>query len=487
MKKLYEARASKLKYFVLSIVLIVGCFTVTTAYQSTHSVKSTIEATAGVGSIAAFPLMFRFAPEEGGEQGGEAAIAEKVRGIAKEQGAKSGKEAAEAAYKKLLDDYPQLASLKTIEAALAQKSTKEDFDAIKKMCEEIGLKVEGLTEEGKDFGKKNAKNLQQALENAFAAKKSEIESIIKDGQKASLKIDVKAIDMGVQNTIGAGDTQYTITQNTGIISTIRKRELTYLANVSVGSITTDRALWVEELDESGTPIMLAEAAGKTQLSVRYEEKDARVKKIAVFGKVTTEMLADLPQLISYIQNNLMKRMDIVLEDNFFNGDGTGDNLIGLDSYAQAFDGGGLLAIDDANEYDVIEALALQVALAYGSANAVFVHPSTVSRMKLLKDDNGQYIYPRWASADGLNVAGLKVIPTTAVTAGEFIGGDLSVVNVLKRDELGITIGLDGNDFTNNKKTMLMEKRYVQFVSANDVNLIVKGVFTDAEAVIEALT
>ena len=60
-----------------------------------------------------------------------------------------------------------------------------------------------------------------------------------------------------------------------------------------------------------------------------------------------------------------------------------------------------------------------------------------------------------------------------------MGGDTSVVNLLYRDELGITIGLDGNDFTNNKKTMLIEKRMVQFVSANDTPVIVDGEFAAA--------
>jgi hypothetical protein len=56
---------------------------------------------------------------------------------------------------------------------------------------------------------------------------------------------------------------------------------------------------------------------------------------------------------------------------------------------------------------------------------------------------------------------------------------MTVLNVLFREQLTIQIGLDGNDFINNKKTILAESRLVQFASANDTPCLVKGVFEDA--------
>lgn len=370
-------------------------------------------------------------------------------------------------------------ALKALEDKVNDIKTYDDktlTDEIVKLSAEI----EALKETPK---MSKATTLRGAIEKAVENAKEELSSVVKNNGRQSAPITLKvAIDMGEGNTIGAGTTQVSLTENTGIISPIRKRELTYLANVSVGSISNERALWIEELDEQGTPIMLGEGDTKTQLSVRYEEKTLSVKKIAVYGKVTTELLADLNQLVSYIQNNLLKRMDIVLESQLFSGDGLGDNLKGLKTFATTFSAGSLAnTIPSANEYDVIEAVALQVQLAFGMPNAIFVHPSTLSKMKLLKDStSGEYIFPRWASADGLVVSGMRVIPTTMVTAGEFVGGDLSVVNVLNRQELSLQIGLDGNDFISNKKTMLAEKRMVQFVSANDTPCIVKGVFATAK-------
>lgn len=371
----------------------------------------------------------------------------------------------------------------------AEAKTAEAVADVKKKFDELSASIEGKLEKA-HTPSVVGKSLKDALTDAFNEKKAEIELAVKGNQSAAIKLSVKAVGtMSVESTIGSGSTQVSITQDTGIISQIRKRELTYLAQVSVGSIGTNRAMWIEETDEEGTPIMLGEGDAKTQLDVQYVEQTMAVKKIAVYGKVTTELMADIPQLVSYIQNNLMRRMDIVLENQYFSGNGIGDNLKGLITYATAFSAGALAnTISDANELDVMEAVALQVKTAFGQPNAIFVHPSTMAKIKLIKDSTGRPVWKDYVTIDGsMKVSGMNVIETTAITAGDFVGGDLKVAHVLMRDELGIQIGLDGNDFTTNKKTMLLEKRCVQFVSANDTPLIVTGTFTDAIVDLDPLT
>jgi HK97 family phage major capsid protein len=378
------------------------------------------------------------------------------------------------------------ASQKENESLKAElKAASDNISAVKNEVNEELIKIKGLVEKP---AVKEFKSFDAALKDAFAEKAKDIKSIVdaKGRQTAPLFIEVKAaVTMGEDNTIGAGTTQYTLTQNTGIISPILHRTEKYLAAVSVGSIGNDRALWIEETDEQGTPIFIGEGDGKTKLSVLYVEKTATVKKIAVYGKVTTEMLADLPQLISYIQTNLAKRLSLKIEDQLFAGNNTGDNLNGAITMATAFAAGsaaGTIAM--ANEFDVLNAIATQVELAYGTANAVFVHPSTLQAMKAIKSTTGEVQYKDYMDIMGsgdMVVAGMKVYSTPAVTAGEFIGGDMKALHVLFREQINIQIGLDGNDFTNNLKTMIVESRLVQFASANETPLLIKGDFATAIA------
>jgi HK97 family phage major capsid protein len=364
---------------------------------------------------------------------------------------------------------------------------KSDIEAVKAEVIAVSAELAALKEKPKAEA---PKSFRGALKAAFAEQKETIDAIVAKGGKQSepLIIEIKsAVDMSVANTIGAGSTQISITENTGIISPIRQRTQTYLANVSVGSTSGNRGMWIEETDEQGTPIFIGEGVGKTKISVLYAEKTANVKKIAVYGKVTTEMLADIPQLISYIQNNLMKRMENKTEDQLLSGDNIGDNLNGVITVASAFSAGALAnSVQDANEWDVLEAVATQVKLAYGMPNAIFVHPSTLQAMKAAKTSTGEPLWKYYQDSNnsGISVAGMKVIETPAITAGDFVGGDMTAVNVLFRENTTVQIGLDGSDFTNNKKTLLLEQRLVQFVSANDTPVIVKGSFDDAKAALQ---
>lgn len=386
-----------------------------------------------------------------------------------------------------------------LKAQIESLKNPEQKDAIIKLQADL----KALTEKGNGTGKQLSANFMTALNAALEEKKAEIQKIVEKGgrQEGSLTLEVKAaITMEMANTIEAAGSasHYSLTSNTGIISKIRKRILTYLESVSIGGLSVDRpyAMWIEELDEQGNPIFIGEGDDKTKLSVRYEEREKKARKIAVYGKVSTEMLKYLPQLISYIQNNMIRKMDIATEDQLFNGDNTGNNLAGLIPYATAFDGGvgvaggpGLVGlVPNANEYDVIRAVALQVYNSYGIPSRIFILPDVLALMEVLKDSQGRYLLPPFATAGGKTISGVELIPTNALVATDydFVGGDLSVVNCSFLEQTNIVIGLDGNDFTKNLKTMLVEQEVVQFVSANDTQVIVKGDMATAKALLEAV-
>lgn len=356
------------------------------------------------------------------------------------------------------------------------KILKEQGEAIG----ELKLQVKSHNAAGKKL------TFSEALEEALIAKKDELETIIKTGKQDrpfTISVSKAAVTMGEGTTIGSGSTQYSLTENTGIISPIRRREERYLQSVSVGSISNARALWIEEQNEQGTPAFIGEASGKIQLSSIWVEKTASVKKIGVYGKVTTELMADLPQLVSYIKNSLMKRLSVKVEDQLITGDNTGNNLNGAMTLATAFSAGANAnTIQTPNEFDVLSALALQTEVAFGIANAVYIHPSTWAKMKALKNSQGTPIWKDYVDPISGDVVfeGMKIITTTAVPAGQFVGGDMTVLHVLYREDLNIQIGLDGSDFTNNLKTILVESRLVQFASANDTPVLVQGDFATAK-------
>jgi HK97 family phage major capsid protein len=367
------------------------------------------------------------------------------------------------------------------------KQLQNDLETLSTQIKKANLKAENIT----------PKSWKQELAMMWNEKKAEIENIVKTGGKMSgpLVFDMKdAVVIGNYNTIEAegSESNYSLTDNTGIISPIRKRVMTYLQNVSTGTISKPFALWIEELDEEGDPIFIGEGEEKTKVSVRYEERQAKAKKIAIYSKITTEFMDDLPQLVSFVQSNMMRRLDIATENQLFTGDNIGDNLKGLTEYASAYTGGslaGTLAAASANVWDAILGLITQVKEANGLVNGIFVTSGAYAQLLAEKDEDGRYIYPPGVVVDAQGVLrawGVPLIETNADLDGnDFIGGDLSVVNVRFRQGMRLQIGMEGSDFIDNVKTILLEQRLVQFVSANDTPVLVQGNFEDALTALEA--
>ncbi len=384
------------------------------------------------------------------------------------------------------------AELKAIKDEM-EKLTKADHTAtiteLKRLVTEQGLELKSI----KDKSAVPAieyKSVGHELMSKLKEKKEIFEKAYGNREfDKPVSIELKAVVTEMDSTtIGAGATNYSLTAFTGIISKIRKRITVYLGLVSTATITSPNVYWIEETTEEGTPIFIGEGDTKTQLSVLYVEKTAVARKIAVYGKMSWEWMKDLAQLVAYFQNNLLKRLDIATEDQLISGNGAGNNLVGIMQNAVAFDAGTLLnTVTDANEFDVVIALANQVKKAFGSANAILVNPDTGAKMRTAKTSLGQPVMGMYGvtQAEELIVNGVRIIETTAITAGEFVGGDLSVMNVMFVDGMNIRIGETGNDLIQNLKTVVLEQRLVQFESANDYRLIVKGTFANAIAQLDA--
>jgi hypothetical protein len=407
---------------------------------------------------------------------------------------------------------------KAIDEAITAKANKSDIEAAKneliKMVTESNEKSLSIQkEQGRvlkglvDGMKKGVKapTLGQKLRTFLEENKADVVAGLKGDKPFKFAIQngevVKSpINIGVVNTIEAGNTQVSITQDTDIIAPIRSRTLNYLqTGVSFGALSPDEpfAMWIDELDEQGAPIVHGELTATPKASVRYEERRMEAKSISVYGTITKNFERYLSKLVSYFERNLMKRVDILTEQQLLNGDGnvdgTGVNVVGALKYAVAFDGGqgvlgdeGLVGlIKDPNAADVLRAAVLQVQNSFGTASACIVKPSVLAQIETLKsDDDGHYLLPPFM-ANGTVVAGVRVIPNASMagTDFDFLVGDMSVINCdFLVDE--ITLGFATGDFENRRKSILIDRQLTQFVSANDTQVLVKGTFATAKAIIE---
>lgn len=254
-------------------------------------------------------------------------------------------------------------------------------------------------------------------------------------------------------------------------------------------LTTDNMYiaWAEMANpDPGVAGTVAEGAAKPQTDFDIVERSAKVEKIAVWIKVSKEALADIKFLQSEINTELRELVELKLDEQILKGDGTSPNLVGILDVAPTFAAISTLAlsIPTPNRFDVIMAAVAQIAAANFMADTVVLNPADYYAMQLVKDGEGRYLLPPFSTADGMIIAGLRVVANNGVTAGTFLVGDFKKDNLAIREELNIQIGYVNDDFTKNLVTILAELRAVNYIKTNHLNAFVQGVFSTA---ITALT
>lgn len=377
-------------------------------------------------------------------------------------------------------------------ALKAQKSLKvKDFDGQEKSLEVI---FEEMQKQHNSIAEVVAK-LKSGEENTVKSFEAELKDQVEANKAALLKVQATNGET-VNFTMKAAGTMQISTNYTGTIgltnwdsefARIQRRQPFMRELVRI--ITTDNMYiaWAEQKNaDPGVAGTVAEGAAKPQTDFDIVEATAKVEKIAVFIKVSKEALADIKFLQGEINTELRELVALKLDEQILSGNGTTPNLKGILQIAPTFAAVSTLAllVPTPNRFDVLLAAVAQISAANFQANAVVVNPADYYAMQLTKETTGGYIMPPFSSADGMMIAGLRVVANNGVTAGTFLAGDFKKATLAIREDVNIQIGYVNADFTNNLVTILAELRAVLYVKTNWYNAFVQGTFSTA---ITALT
>lgn len=261
----------------------------------------------------------------------------------------------------------------------------------------------------------------------------------------------------LKNTIGttevAGNIQPT---NLGLILSNQQR-LTIRDLLAGGKMSGTSLEYVQESGFTNNAAVVAEGESKPESAITFEDKDAKAVVIAHWLKVTTQMLSDAPALESYINNRLRHGLDIKLENQILKGDGTSGNMAGLLTQATTY--APPAGATGANMFDVLRFAMLQVVLADDYANGHVLNPIDWAIMETTKDENGRYLIGDPQSKAVPTLWGLPVVQTQAMDAGSFLTGAFNTAaQYFERWGAAVQIGLQNDDFTKNKRTILAETR-----------------------------
>lgn len=155
-----------------------------------------------------------------------------------------------------------------------------------------------------------------------------------------------------------------------------------------------------------------------------------VKKVAITTKVPDEFMADFPAAQSYIDERLPFMVDTETEFQLLYGDGLGNNLKGITTFANVQTRAILTTDDSTIAASLMKGLTDIRVNAFFEPDAYAFHPYDWETAKLLKDDNKRFLaggpvyipYTNGLVQEVNTFWGKPVVVSTAVTYGRPLAG-----------------------------------------------------------------
>ena len=358
----------------------------------------------------------------------------------------------------------------------------EQMNTLNKSIEAMGIKIIALNEADKKKRGEESDSLKEGLSKNIENLKS-----LKNSKSGEFSFTVKVVgDMLISTNVSGGNVP--VEQRIPGLNTIASRQARLMDLVSTGSASSNLISWVYQANKDGAAGGTDEGALKNQIDFDLVVASQEVVKRTAFIKVSTEMLDDIDFIETEIRNELMRELLKDVENTAYEGNGTAPAMNGVYTTATAFAAGTFaLTVDNANEVDVLVVAANQIKIAeHGTPTAILMHPSDVTKLKLVKvtTTDKRYVERLALIGGSLSMDGIPIVETTLVTAGTFLIGVFPLATLYTKNNVRIEIGLDDRDFVKNMRTILAEFRGAMVVKNNDRTAFVKGTFSTAKAALE---
>ena len=216
--------------------------------------------------------------------------------------------------------------------------------------------------------------------------------------------------------------------------------------------------------ERGTGGASTTFALKPQSAFAFVGEQAPIRTLAHWEAAHRNVLADEPQLRSIIDNELMYGLRLLEDNQILNGDGTGENLLGVlntpNIQEYAWSDGATTPVPD-TKADALRRAATLSFLAYYEPSGIVVHPNDWEDIELTKDANGQYLIAVSVAMGGEpRVWRMPIVDTPAMAEGTALVGAFGTgAQLYDREEASIRISEQHSDFfIRNAIVVLAEQR-----------------------------
>ena len=364
-----------------------------------------------------------------------------------------------------------------------ESSLKSEIDNLTTQYVE---KSESLNKRMDEMEMAAKKTLSGATPQSF---KSAIEGALKDGAiDAMVKGNANAARFEVKADMSLGADVTGVIAAETIVDQIKydpSRSVHIRSLLPLGSTDGQTIRFPKESAYSDNAAATAETSAFGQSDFDLAASTVNVEKIGTYMRITGEMLDDIKQLTSYLSARVPEKVLSVEDNEILNGDGSSPNLDGLFTDGTAFAAGDFaLAIESANEFDVLTVALNQLNLSNYQADTILLNPTDLHKMILLKSTANEYLRNQIFSGLQPTINGIPVTVNTAVTAGKFLVGNLRQSSQLWiRENLAVEFSREDSD--NFQKNFVTVRAMERVALTNYLpNAIVQGTFSTAKTALE---
>jgi HK97 family phage major capsid protein len=384
-------------------------------------------------------------------------------------------EAANAAGRGMTDDERTKASTLLAEAQDHQKRV-EELEANDKFADAIG-QMQGAFNAPPEQAPAGVKSVGDAFvkSDGYRALVDGIKGGRISGQWTTGAIEVPDFDMKATVTETASPViQPSVLGGIQQAAAVALRQLTVADLLMQGTTDSNTVRYLLETTNTNAAAAVAEEGAKPESTITFTQVDEPVRKVATFLPVSDEMLEDVAQIRSYLDNRLRLFVQHAEEDQLLNGSGTAPNIrgllnrVGIQTATRAALGTSTGETAAASTIgNAVYAAITNIRLnALVEPDGIVMHPSNWMAFKLAKDANGQYygggpfVGPYGVNGiAGEEAWGLRVVVTSRIAANTaLVGAFGTMAQVFYRGGLTVEASNSHSDFFQKNLTALRAER-----------------------------
>jgi HK97 family phage major capsid protein len=337
------------------------------------------------------------------------------------------------------------------ELAVAGSASNEAKAEVKALSEKFESTITELTQKMEGMKAAAAPAVEQSAGAEFIKSEQFKQLVAGDRQIARLEL---------KNTVSSGSTTVFPQQNQAIIGGDFKpltiRQLLRSVPVSSNAVYSLReAGWTNNAAE------VSQGAAKPESALTMEQYNVTIQTVAHFIKVTNQLLADAPAVMSYIDTRLRDGLAQRIDAQLLNGNGTSPNLSGIT------DSGNYTAYTATSDdllFDSINRAKYALWAKGYMPDAVIVNPADWGAAERTREqysagNYGMYLNGVPGTMASANPFGVRIVLSNNMTQGKFaIGAFDQAAVVYNRQGATVEMGYVNADFTNNVVTLRAEER-----------------------------